>query len=64
MELEGVRVDMQDGSGFHESNHRSPECSKGEGGREEESRMNLSLKGFEEWSPAWGSGEENQGEQS
>ena len=64
MELEGVRADMQDGSGWHESNHRSPECSKGEGGREEESRMNLYIKGFKERSPAWGSGEENQGEQT
>ena len=59
MELKGVRADMQDGSGLHENNHRSSECSKGEGGREEESRMKLSLKRFKERTPRWGSGEEN-----
>lgn len=52
MKLEGVRADMLDGSGLHGSNHRSPECSKEEGGKEEESRMNLYIKGFKERSLA------------
>ena len=50
-------------SGLHGSNHRSPECSKGVEGREEELKMKLYIKGFKEKSPRCGSGGGDHGEQ-
>ena len=49
---------------MHESNHRSPQCSKGVEGREEESRMKLYIKGFKDRSLRRGSGGGDHGEQS
>ena len=45
-------------------NHRSPQCSKGVEGREEESRMKLYIKGFKERSLRKISGGRDHGEQS
>ena len=39
--VQKMRAKKQDWSGMHESNHRSPQSSKGVEGREEESRMKL-----------------------
>ena len=49
---------------MHESNHRSPQSSKGMEGREEESRMKLYIKGFQERSLRRGSRGGDHGEQS
>lgn len=49
---------------MHESNHRSPQCSKGVEGREEESTMKLYIKGFKDRSLRRGSGGGDHGEQS
>ena len=49
---------------MHESNHRSPQCSKGVEGREEESRIKLYIKGFKDRSLRRGSGGGDHGEQS
>ena len=49
---------------MHESNHRSPQCSKGVEGREEESRIKLYIKGFKDRSLRRESGGGDHGEQS